>query len=292
MREICPFCGSSNIEEMKHIISPFNQKDYKLMSCSECCIQFFIPLIFENVYEDEVVEEYINFHKGRRVLPPWMKELIRVIKSLNIHLEDKKILEIGAGDGINYSALHETFQVASTNYYAVEFDSKSIKQCRLKGITHIINAKFDRITASKIRKRFDIILLLEVLEHQTHPKEFIELVFDLLNQEGLIILTVPNRERYFLQYVEFQGDLPPHHFLRFNKMFFQKNFANQLCYLKDFKHTYKIKSIKAAALKLTSRFHIHHRGWILFFPLIPVIHWVIGFMAYIKGEGIVVILKK
>jgi len=287
---ICPFCGSKNIEEMKHIISPFNQKDYKLMNCFNCCLQFFIPLVFENVYETEVLEEYVRFHQGKRTFPPWTKELIRVIKKLNIDLENKKVLEIGAGDGINYSALHEAYQVTSTNYYAVEFDSKSVKQCRLKGITHIINAKFDRITVSKIRKRFDIILLLEVLEHQTNPKEFIELVFDLLDQDGLIILTVPNRERYFLQYVEFQGDLPPHHFLRFNKMFFRKNFANHLFYLKDFKHKYKIKSIKAAALKLTSRFNINHRGWIVFSPLVPIIYWVISVIAYIKGEGIIAML--
>ena len=89
---ICPFCGSKNIEEMKHIISPFNQKDYKLMNCFNCCLQFFIPLVFENVYETEVLEEYVRFHQGKRTFPPWTKELIRVIKKLNIDLENKKVL--------------------------------------------------------------------------------------------------------------------------------------------------------------------------------------------------------
>lgn len=288
----CPFCYHVQVSKLRDIISPFNQKHYQLMQCATCELQFFTPLVFEDVYENEIIEEYIRFHQGERILPPWTKELLHVIEMLPIPLEHKKILEIGAGDGVNYSALHRLHHVAPAQYYAVEFDSKSIEQCRLRGITHIIHTQFDCNTASQIHSQFDIILLLEVLEHQPNPKEFLEFVFNLLDQDGLIILTVPNRERFFLQYVEFQGDLPPHHFLRFNTTFFRKNFAQHILYLQDFRHIYKVKSIKAAALKLTSRFNIHPAGWFVLSPFVPLLHGILRLMAFIRGEGIIVVLKK
>jgi len=288
----CPFCGSKTIKEIKAIISPFNQEKYNLMNCFECELRFFTPLIFENVYESETIKEYANFHKGRIIFPPWTKETISVLRNLSINLNDKKILEIGGGDGINYTALNEIYSIETKNYYVVELDSKSVEQCKARGITNIINSAFGPKTVAKIHDKFDVVLLLEVLEHQINPKEFIKLVFNLVAQNGIVVITVPNRERFFINYDEFQGDLPPHHFLRFNKTFFRKNFASSLYYLKDFSHQFKIKNLQEAALKLTSIFKVNRKGWVLFVPFIPIIKLVMGIMAKIRGEGIIVILKK
>jgi len=292
MNTMCPFCGGINLKELEEIVSPFNQKKYQLINCANCYLQFFIPLVFEDVYESEMMSAYVEFHKGRTSFPPWTREMLRIIRKFNIDLSHKKILEIGAGDGINYIALNEICRIEPQNYHVIELDSKSIEQCRLKGITKITNSVFNKTTVSKIDESFDIILILEVFEHQINPREFIQLVFKLLNQDGLVVLTVPNRERYFFN--EFQGDLPPHHFLRFNKSFFRRNFADQLFYLKDYSSNQKynkIKNLKPAALKLTSILKLNSQLWILFAPLIPLIRIIIDSMANIKGRGIIAILK-
>ena len=290
---ICPFCRNKEVRKLEEILSPFNQKTYELIECCNCYLQFFVPLVFENVYEAEIIQEYVEFHKGRKNYPVWTQTMIQVIKDKDINLNHKKILEIGAGDGINYVALNEICQIRPENYLIIELDSKSIEQCKLKGITKIINSVFDKSTISNINDTFDIILILEVLEHQTNPGEFLELVFSLLNQGGLVILTVPNRERFFIN--EFNGDLPPHHFLRFNKKFFKRNFANHLAFLKDYSGNQKynkINNIKPAALKLTSTLKLNSNLWILFAPLIPIIRVIIDFMANIKGRGIIAIIRK
>lgn len=290
---ICPFCRNKKIRKIEKVISPFNQRTYELIECCNCYLQFFVPLIFENVYETEIMQEYVEFHKGRRNYPAWTQTMLQVIKNKNINLNHKKILEIGAGDGINYTALNEICQIRPENYSVIELDFKSIEQCKLKGITKIINSMFNKITVSNINDTFDIILILEVLEHQTNPREFIKLVFDLLNKGGIVILTVPNRERFFIN--EFKGDTPPHHFLRFNKKFFKKNFANHLAILKTYSGNQKynkINNIKPAALKLTSILRLNSNLWILFVPLIPIIRVIIDLMANIKGRGIIAIIKK
>ncbi|MFK5970338.1 MAG: class I SAM-dependent methyltransferase [Candidatus Marithrix sp.] len=201
----CPFCDSKNIEEVKAIISPFNQKNYKLVNCVDCELQFFTPLIFDkNIYENEIINEYADFHKGRVVFPPWTKEVIRSLKNLSINLNDRKILEVGAGDGINYTALNKICFIKPKNYYVVEFDSKSVEQCRKRGIINIITSIFDQSTAAKFQHKFDVILLLEVLEYQINPKQFINSVFNLLNEDGLVVITVPNRERFFSTTLKFK----------------------------------------------------------------------------------------
>jgi SAM-dependent methyltransferase len=80
-----------------------------------------------------------------------------------------------------------------------------------------------------------------VLEHQDRPREFLEMVKDLLKEGGYIAGSVPNRERLFadITWQFFHGDYPPHHFLRFSKEALEKalkilGFKNVKVYKLDF----------------------------------------------------------
>ena len=117
----------------------------------------------------------------------------------------------------------------------------------------------------KIKDKFDIILCLEVLEHQIKPKEFLDLCFKLLKEDGILIITVPNRERLSIIFMEFINDTPPEHLLRFNIDFFIKNFRNKLIYINCFnpkKNLYK--SCKIAS-KILFR---NEKLWFLSIPAI------------------------
>jgi hypothetical protein len=57
------------------------------------------------------------------------------------------------------------------------------------------------------------------LEHQDKPREFLNVVKELLKDGGYIAGSVPNRDSYFWQELNqkiFIGDYPPNHFLRFS----------------------------------------------------------------------------
>jgi len=209
-----------------------------------------------------------------------------VLKNLKITLKNKKILEVGAGDCINFIALKNEFNISNANYYVVELDEKSIKVCKRRGIKNLINEFFDKKLLSKINFKFDVILCFEVLEHQINPKEFLETCFNLLNKNGILVITVPNREMSFHKYKEIPGDIPPHHFLRFNKKFFRKNFGKYLVYIGV--HRFKNKTIEETCKLLSKKILNTHKLWIVFTPL----SLIIRVLDIIKGENLIAILEK
>jgi SAM-dependent methyltransferase len=75
--------------------------------------------------------------------------------------------------------------------------------------------------------KFDIITLFQVLEHQDRPREFLEMVKDLLKKGGYIAGSVPNRKSDFQQDLNQKinpgVDHPPHHVLRFSKEALEKS---------------------------------------------------------------------
>ena len=55
-----------------------------------------------------------------------------------------------------------------------------------------------------------------------------ETSFKFLNKNDLLVITVPNKDRFFMKQQEIRSDVPSHHFLKFIKNFFIKNFKKQL----------------------------------------------------------------
>lgn len=283
----CPFCSEYNLLRKEVIVSPLNKKEYTLYLCKSCLLQFFTPLEFEDVYESELNESYKEFHKGRKILPDWTMELIKFLRKNNFQYRSGcKILEIGAGDGINFIALNKNFNVLPEDYYAVELDKKSIDVCKQRGIENIFSCYFDSKFLDIIKQKFDIILITEVLEHQVSPREFLDVAFDLLSRDGILIITVPNSRRAFIQQRSKDGDVPPHHFLRFNKEFFLRNFPERIAYLKDY--CFLNKSLQESS-EILSKFFF--KTEYLFMFMLPVTI-VLRFIDRIWGEGIIVVLKK
>ena len=285
----CPFCGSEDLKFKRKIVSPINNKKYEHWLCKSCYLEFFTPLIFEKeVYVDEIHSSYKEFHRGNRTIPDWTLEVIKVLKNkFKIkNLSNKKILEVGAGDCINFVTFKKEFNISEENYYAIELDNKSVETCKKRGVINIINEFFDEKILDKIKDKFDIILCLEVLEHQIKPKEFLEVCFKLLKEDGILIITVPNRDRFFIKYSrEVPWDIPPHHFLRFNKKFFIKNFNNKLIYTccfnskKDF-----YKSCKDVSKILFKNKNL----WFLSIPIVTILRT----LDVISPDHLLVILKK
>lgn len=282
MKEKCPWCLSESLVKLKEIVSWINDKKYVLWECKNCELQFFTPLKFEEIYSSEKCPDYKERHIGKKEIPEWTKEVVKFLKRKGISLENKKILEIGGGDCINFEAFKKV-GCNEENYYVIEIDKKSVKVCKERGVIHIINKFFDRNL--KINEKFDIIFCLEVLEHQTKPREFIEKTFSLLKKGGLLIITLPNRERAFLKERE-KGDIPPHHFLRFNKKFFAKNFKEKIVYIKTF--NFKNKPISLTAKRVSFKLTRKENFW----PFFILFSIMIKIIDKIKGEGLLVVIKK
>ena len=286
MRAKCPYCKNIIQNYERHIVSPINKKRYNLYNCDKCYLTFYTPLVFEDIYEKG--DFYNNRHNKNITISNWTMYMLEQIKKNNIQVNNKKILDIGASNGVNYYTLQKEFKIKTQDYYALELDKKALQTAKRIGVTNIIPHYFNKEILKKIKTKFDIIIATEVLEHQTDPKDFMTTAMKMLKKDGIFIITVPNKDRLFMKRRELPKDVPPHHFLKLSIKFFKHNY-NNIVLLKTF---YKrLSTTKSTAQTLSNKILKTKKTWPLFTPLVIPIR-LIQTIDSIKGDRIIAIIKK
>lgn len=98
---------------------------------------------------------------------------------------DARILDAGCGTGGNLAMLSRYGQVE-----AMELDDQARKLAHAKGITRVLSGRLpDSVPYS--REQFDLIVLLDVLEHVEDDKRTLAVLGDLLKPGGYLLVTVP-----------------------------------------------------------------------------------------------------
>jgi len=278
----CPWCANDAIL-IRELTSSINGNIYREYSCSQCFLVFFSPRNFEQVYENEIMEVYAQLHAGRP-FTEWSAELVEVLRKLNFDLRGRKIVEIGIGDGVNYDRLMEAFSIKPEDYFGVEQDAKSVDVCHRKGLVNVFQAMFDDQAGRFFPEKFDIVVISEVLEHQMSPHAFLKNAFDLLKEGGVCVVTVPNYERWFRGSREIGTDVPPHHFLRFKKRFFLRNF--HCVYVS--RYPYRRKSVKVGS-KAASNILFRTTA---FWPIMLLPCLILYALDRLNGQGLIAVMTK
>jgi 2-polyprenyl-3-methyl-5-hydroxy-6-metoxy-1,4-benzoquinol methylase len=106
----------------------------------------------------------------------------------------EKVLEIGCGTGATLKFLKDKGICAET--YGVEF----IEEVALKAkeiVDHVMIGSIEQDTYEFADKKFDLILILDVLEHLFDPWTILQrVVRDNLNKNGVVIISIPNVRFY------------------------------------------------------------------------------------------------
>tara|TARA_B100002019_G_scaffold292262_1_gene314846 strand:- start:1372 stop:2091 length:720 start_codon:yes stop_codon:yes gene_type:complete len=95
------------------------------------------------------------------------------------------ILEIGPGRGNNFSVLKNF-----GNLSVLEVEEHFIEQL-IQNQQITADRIFRKFNDISIKNKFDIIIALDVLEHIEDTESFIENIFNVLNIDGLLIISVP-----------------------------------------------------------------------------------------------------
>lgn len=216
----CPGCTAAIDENTprQEYVSSFDGTRYKLYRCHGCALEFWSPLrMIPEFYEREGFHAYQDFHAGNRPFPRWTLPFFD-----HIETDTGLLLDVGCGDG----AFLERAARSGLRAHGVDLDRRSVAVARRRPGLELIEF---RDLASHARYcnergiRYDVITFFEVLEHQDDPANFLRLVTALLAPKAKVAGTVPNRDRFLGSITKRfdEGDLPPHHFLRFS--------ANVLC---------------------------------------------------------------
>jgi len=180
---------------MSHAIKP------TLYKCINCKIVFsqFLNHKFEKLYKDVIDEEYLNQIKIKK---KYFKNFINIIKN-HINPNDE-VLEVGSYYGVLGSLLKEKVK----HYEGIEF-SKYASMYAKKNYNLKIKSRY-----SQIKKKFNLIILCDVIEHVDNPLPFIKKLKSFLRKDGKIILSTMNIDSIYAKFLgkNYPWIMPMHKF--------------------------------------------------------------------------------
>lgn len=132
--------------------------------------------LYENYYND--------FYKELSRLDEVGNTFKKVENFLPILKGKEKILDIGCGHGgVSHELIKRCFEV-----WGLEINDEAIKSLEHKGFKTL---KRDITKPLNINEKFDIILILDVLEHLFDPLFLLHQAKNILNKKGVLIINVP-----------------------------------------------------------------------------------------------------
>ena len=105
----------------------------------------------------------------------------------------EKILDIGCGDGATLEWIKTSKRCGKT--YGIEISESSYLKAK-KILDETLNINIEKEKNFFMEKKFDLILVLDVIEHLLDPWKFLNLIKSRLNEGGSIIISVPNIRHY------------------------------------------------------------------------------------------------
>ena len=183
----CKICGGDELERIKIENLPKSAQGFKdepiedglttgtLVLCKTCNhiqLECDAPDYYKTVIRSSSISEEMGIFRRRQ---------FNKIKELGNY---KKVLEIGSGDGCYLRLLEECFD----NALGTEAGCKENEDNIIK--THPDDSDFqNKMTPYG---KFDVIFCFSYLEHLPEPKRTLSKVLELLNDDGRLVIEVPN----------------------------------------------------------------------------------------------------
>ncbi|HCA41805.1 MAG TPA: hypothetical protein DEP28_00975 [Bacteroidetes bacterium] len=180
----CPICDSDDyVFELK-------EKEFILVKCKNCSLIYLQnPPDESEIYEDYYEIEYNGKDYNEKSNYPLLKEIFAINSQRKIEILKFKnsgsLLDVGCGSGLFLKSVSDVFNVSG-----IDVSKKSINFAREEFGLDVSNKSLDDLISDG--KKFDIITLWHVLEHFNNPVEDLKKIRNLLNENGVLIIEVPN----------------------------------------------------------------------------------------------------
>ncbi|HEU5167114.1 MAG TPA: class I SAM-dependent methyltransferase, partial [Chitinophagaceae bacterium] len=189
----CPLCNSDKTilwSVAKDYEYASTNDEYKYYYCKNC-ISLFISPVPENELHRIYPSNYYSFQPGKKnwafLIKEWLdkklfKKILNQLKNDNIN-----VLDIGGGTGW-LCDLVKTIDKRTALTQVVDIDSDAKKIAEEKGHRYF-EGRIEEFTRSE---KFDLVFLLNLLEHVAHPIDVLQQIEQLLNPGGIVLIKTPN----------------------------------------------------------------------------------------------------
>ncbi|MFV0563576.1 class I SAM-dependent methyltransferase [Malaciobacter mytili] len=174
----CTLCNSKNYKKRSGSVR--DNKQLEIFECCECGLVFLSENshINESFYEESNMHQSFDFSKWRKET---LEDDTRRFSFLKNSLLNKKVLDFGSGNGGFLKLAKEVCKEVT----GVELE-KAVIPFYIEDKLNIEN------NLNNIDSKFDIITSFHVIEHIKEPLEILEKLKSLLEDNGKLIIEVPN----------------------------------------------------------------------------------------------------
>lgn len=174
----CNLCNSQNHKKRKGTVR--DNKNLEIFECCDCGLVFLSEdeHINESFYENSNMHQSFDFYKWRNET---LVDDTRRFEFLKTSMTNKKVLDFGSGNG---GFLKLTKNI-SKKVLGVELEKAIIPFYKEENISLENNL-------DNINEKFDIITSFHVIEHIKEPLKILDKLKNLLEDNGRLIIEVPN----------------------------------------------------------------------------------------------------
>ncbi len=182
----CKFCKRGNVEKIKKIVSPHNNLKYTLYGCTTCKSRFFD----DDEHKVDIDDIYNSYPQNKQYLNVafkpskyWNNQKKQIVRILGHY--PSSVLDLGCRTGdflMHFDSNITRDGVEITEEYASIAKSRGL---------NIYNSKLED---TKFDKKYEVISAFAILEHLVSPLEFLDNINDLLADNGILIILIPNHE--------------------------------------------------------------------------------------------------
>jgi 2-polyprenyl-3-methyl-5-hydroxy-6-metoxy-1,4-benzoquinol methylase len=193
----CPVCqqASTALWSVAKDYEYFSVKEeFNYYSCNNCKSIFIHPVPVNQLHQIYPANYYSFVNNGEGIvvrLKEWLDK--RFFKKILTQLstDNLQVLDIGGGTGWMLDVLKQTDR-RITFTQSVDIDTNAKKEAESKG-----HAYFEgTIEAFNTDKKFDLILMLNLIEHVENPLAVLQKAEALLQNGGIIIIKTPNTDSW------------------------------------------------------------------------------------------------
>lgn len=221
----CIVCDFSDEIPLFEVINGF-----RVFECPSCGLHFTYPMkvmnyeeAYKKQHEDLLsftnipYESYLNVEEEELEIEKWCRlPRFNVLLPILSQIPKGKLLDIGCSTGF-FMLIARKF---GFEVYGIEASERAVKIAKEKYKLNVIKAVSLDDLPNEYKNPYDVITAFEVVEHVHDPLNFLEKIYSLLCDKGLLILSCPpfykfeNMAKSYRKYKWWYGDYPPNHVTR------------------------------------------------------------------------------